>query len=126
MADDVNPQLGAIVWRDLTVDDADTVRDFYEQVVGWETKPLAMDGYDDYVMIARGTGESVAGVCHARGSNAAVPPQWLVYVTVADVVASAARCTELGAEVLDGPRPIGGKPFFVVRDPAGAVLALIE
>jgi predicted enzyme related to lactoylglutathione lyase len=125
-SDDGKNDLGKIVWHDLTVGDASTVSAFYKDVVGWDVKDHAMEGYDDYVMVARGSGEGVAGVCHARGANDKVPPQWLIYVTVADVEASAARCVELGGEVVDGPRPIGTKPFCVVRDPAGAVLALIE
>lgn len=118
--------LGKIVWQDLTIEDAAGVRDFYKDVVGWDVRDHAMDGYNDYEMIAKGSGECVAGVCHARGSNASAPPQWLIYVTVASVEASAARCAELGGTVLDGPRPMGGKAFCIVQDPAGAVLALIE
>ena len=71
--------------------------------------------------------QAVAGVCHARGSNAGLSPQWLVYITVADLDASLARCRELGGEVLAGPK---GKPgsqrYAVIRDPAGAVAALYE
>lgn len=126
MASENESKIGSVVWRDLTVPDAETVRDFYAQVVGWETQPHDMGDYEDYVMLAPGTSDGVAGVCHARGTNANIPPQWIVYVTVANVEASAARCVELGGAVLDGPRPMGAKPFCIVRDPAGAVLGLIE
>jgi len=119
-------RLGTIAWRDLTVPDAGALRDFYSRVVGWEAKPHAMGDYDDYEMVARGTGETVAGVCHARGPNAGMPPQWLVYVVVEDVARSAAACTALGGRVVEGPRPMGAKAFCVVQDPAGAMLALIE
>ncbi len=119
-------KLGEIVWRDLTVADASSVRDFYADVVGWDVKDHPMGDYNDYEMVAPGSGETVAGVCHARGTNAGVPPQWLMYVTVADVAASAERCTVLGGTVIDGPRPMGEKPFCVVQDPAGAVLALMQ
>ena len=119
-------KLGEIVWHDLTVADASSVRDFYADVVGWDFKEHAMGDYNDYVMVAPASGDAVAGVCHARGTNAGAPPQWLMYVTVSDVPASAERCTALGGQVLDGPRPVGGKTFCVVQDPAGAVLALIE
>lgn len=125
MSEDAS-KLGAIVWRDLTVPDAASVRDFYSEVVGWDVKPHDMGDYEDYEMVAKGTGETVAGVCHARGTNANVPPHWMVYVTVADVEASATRCVELGGEVVDGPRPMGGQPFCIVKDPAGAVIGLIQ
>ena len=116
---------GDIVWTDLTVPDATLVKDFYKAVTGWEVKPLSMGEYDDYVMeTTEGTG--VAGVCHARGSNANIPPQWLVYVAVEDVEGAAKRCTEMGGKVLDGPRKMGDKDFACIQDPAGAVLALIS
>ena len=126
MSDDAKAQIGSVVWRDLSVPDAAPVRDFYAQVVGWETQPHDMGEYEDYVMLAPGTTDGVAGVCHARGTNANVPPQWIVYVTVESVDESAKRCVELGGEILDGPRPMGAKPFCILRDPAGAVLGLIE
>ncbi len=117
---------GTIVWQDLTVPDADTVRAFYEGVVGWTSKPHDMGAYADFEMVSPETGRTVAGICHARGENANLPPHWLLYVAVDDVAGRARRCVELGGAVLDGPRPMGAKTFCVVRDPAGAVLALFE
>ena len=118
------PAVGSIGWADLTVPDATTVRDFYQAVAGWTATPLDMGGYADFVM-ATPAGTPVAGVCHARGANAAIPPQWLVYITVADLDASVAECTRRGGAVLAGPRAAGkGARFCVIRDPAGAVAAL--
>lgn len=118
------PPLGTVGWFDLTVADAEGVRDFYEAVAGWSAAPLDMGGYADYVMTAPG-GQSVAGICHARGANASLPAQWLLYITVADLDASMAACTAKGGEVISGPRKAGPTArFCVVRDPAGAVAAL--
>lgn len=117
-------KIGQDQWRDLTVANADAVRDFYVRVIGWKAEPLDMGGYSDYVMLDPATGEGMAGVCHARGTNAGLPAQWLVYFAVEDVEASAKACIEAGGEVLDGPRPMGGGMFCVIRDPAGAVAAL--
>ncbi len=124
MTDKQAPQVGVITWRDLTVKDATKVRDFYASVVGWTFKAEEMGGYSDFSMISPSTGEVVAGVCHARGVNSDIPPQWLVYITVADVDASAKKCVELGGAVLVGPKAMGGGRFAVIRDPAGAVCAL--
>ncbi len=117
-------KIGTLAWRDLTVEDAESVRTFYKRVVGWESQNVDMGGYSDFNMIAPGTGETVAGICHAKESNANLPAQWLMYVVVEDVEASAKACTELGGEVLDGPRALGNGRFCVIRDPAGAVCAL--
>ena len=118
------PHIGDIFWQDLTVHNADEVRDFYRDVAGWEFRSEDMGGYEDYHMLAPGTEGSVAGICHARGPNAGVPPQWLVYILVADVDQSVQRCVERGGEVVDGPRDTGSGRFCVIRDPAGAVCAV--
>jgi uncharacterized protein len=119
------PAVGSIGWIDLTVPNAVELRDFYSAVVGWAPTPLEMDGYSDFLMQAPGTGAPQAGVCHARGQNAAIPPVWLVYVIVADLDASLVECTARGGTILSGPRGAGGGArFAVIRDPAGAVLAL--
>jgi predicted enzyme related to lactoylglutathione lyase len=117
---------GRIGWVDLTVDDALGLRDFYSEVVGWGFTEVAMGGYSDFCMTTA-SGATVAGVCHSRGINADLPPQWLIYITVADVDAAARRCVELGGAVLAGPRGMGGAGrYCVIRDPAGAVAALFQ
>ncbi|RBP53636.1 VOC family protein [Arenicella xantha] len=118
--------IGAIEWRDLTVDDADSVKDFYAQVVGWNTGSVSMGDYDDYTMSLPGSGETIAGVCHARGSNAGLPPQWMMYVRVADADASANRVLELGGEIIQGPRTMAGDIYYMIKDPAGAVLSIFS
>lgn len=118
--------IGAIEWCDLTVTNAESIRDFYCGVVGWEWSPVSMGEYDDYNINLPETNKTVAGVCHARGSNSNLPAQWLIYVRVKDVSESAARCEESGGTVLDGPHAMGSSRFCVIRDPAGAVLALIS
>jgi predicted enzyme related to lactoylglutathione lyase len=119
--------VGALGWADLTVADAAGIRDFYAAVVGWTPTPLAMGDYDDYVMQAPGAPGPQAGICHARGANAGLPPAWLVYVTVADLAASVSACEARGGAVVAGPRGAGGGArFAVIRDPAGAVIALFQ
>jgi predicted enzyme related to lactoylglutathione lyase len=119
--------IGSINWIDLTVAAATDVRDFYREVVGWRWTGLDMGGYEDFCMNLPAGGTTVAGICHARGTNADLPPAWLVYITVADVDRSAARCVALGGAVLAGPRELGGMGrYCVIRDPAGAAAALFQ
>ena len=72
------------------------------------------------------TQDTIAGVCHSQHSNANIPSQWLAYVRVESVADSAAICEKQGGEVLDGPRRMGGSYFCVIKDPAGAVMALLS
>ena len=116
---------GTLEWIDLTVEDAEHVRDFYADIVGWTPEPVSMGEYDDYNMVT--AGEPVAGVCHARGSNAALPPVWLPYFRVSNLEQSLARCLKRGGQVVAGPRSAGpGMQYGVIRDPAGAAAALFE
>ena len=119
------PPPGSIAWQDLTVPNAPEIRDFYCQVVGWTYTDHDMGDYADYNINLSGSGQTVAGICHARDSNASVPPQWLVYIVVENVAQSAQKCVELGGKLIDGPRDMGGQTFCVIQDPAGAVAALI-
>ena len=125
MSETTKPQPGTIGWTDLTVPNADEVRDFYAAVAGWKPQPLSMGDYNDYVMTTP-EGKGVAGVCHARGANAGLPAQWLIYITVEDVDESIRQCEQRGGKVIAGPRELGGYGrFCVIQDPAGAVAGLI-
>jgi predicted enzyme related to lactoylglutathione lyase len=126
MSDGSNRELGRVGWTDLTVEDAGTVRDFYAAVVGWAAADVDMGGYADFTMLGD-DGEPAAGICHARGGNAGLPPAWLIYITVDDLDARLAACRAHGGTVLAEPRSVGAMGrYAVIRDPAGAAAALFE
>lgn len=91
-------ELGKIGWNDLTVPDAGAVRDFYQHVTGWVPSPAGMGDYEDYCMTPSGAEQPVAGICHARGHNADLPPK------------------DMGSQ---------GR-YSITEDPAGAVTGLFE
>lgn len=120
--------VGRIAWLDLTVPDATATRDFYRAVIGWSVQDVAMEdggeGYADYAMLAE-DGRAVAGVCHARGVNAGLPPVWLLYLPVGDLPGSLRRVPEAGGEVVRTREGEDGAPAYaVIRDPVGVYLAL--
>lgn len=125
MSDETRLEPGTVCWRDLTVPDAEAVRDFYSAVVGWKSRGEDMGGYQDFNMVSP-NGETVAGICHARGVNADVPPQWLLYIVVEDMDRSVAACVEKGGRIVTGPRLMGKARFCVVQDPAGATCTLFQ
>jgi predicted enzyme related to lactoylglutathione lyase len=118
---------GTVGWLDLTVENAEQIRDFYESVVGWSMSAVSQGDYDDYCAAAEVDGPPIAGICHARGPNASMPAQWLMYVSVADLEASLSACRKLGGQIVCPPRDMGdyGR-MCVICDPAGAVVAIIE
>jgi predicted enzyme related to lactoylglutathione lyase len=116
---------GQIGWVDLTVSNAQELRDFYEDVTGWTPSSVSMGDYEDYCMAPTGGETPVAGICHARGSNAAIPPVWMIYITVDDLDAALQRCTAHGGKVRVGPVGMGARGrFAIIEDPAGAIAGL--
>lgn len=120
--------VGHIAWLDLTVRDASATRDFYAQVVGWTVEDLEMHDdegrYADFVMLG-GDGAPVAGVCHARGVNADLPPVWLIYLPVDDPAESLRRVEAEGGRVVKQMRGKSGElSYAVIQDPVGAYFAL--
>jgi len=122
----MSDNIGKIGWIDMTADDATGLRDFYEEVVGWKIEDTSMGDYSDYTMMSPDDGAAIAGICHARGGNADMPGGWLIYITVADVAASAAACVAKGGKLVVEPRGLAGGIFCVIEDPSGATAALYQ
>jgi predicted enzyme related to lactoylglutathione lyase len=116
------PPIGRFFWTDLTVADAPRVRDFYGAVIGWEPSPVSMGDYEDFNLTPPGATQPAAGVCHARGGNAKLPAQWLIYVPVENLEESLAACERLGGRVLH--RMHSG--CVLIQDPAGAVMVICQ
>jgi len=121
--------VGRISWLDLTVSDASMTRDFYQAVVGWSVQEVEMEDagerYADYALCTP-DGTAVAGVCHARGVNQAIPPVWLICLPVGHLGESLGRVQEEGGEVVEARKGTSGDYVYaVVRDPVGACLALV-
>lgn len=119
---------GAIISADLTVPDTEKIRDFYREVIGWQTAEMPMQDeageYADYVMKDE-KGGWVGGVCHRRGPNHDLPPQWIVYIQVADIARSADACRRLGGTILKESKNADGSfQYVLIQDPAGAILGL--
>jgi len=121
------PPAGTVAWTDLTVPDAEEIRDFYAEVVGWTSDPVDMGEYSDFNMIVPSTSEPAAGICHAKGVNADLPPAWMIYLVVEELDVSLAAVKERGGTILVGPKSMGpGSAYAVIQDPAGAVAALYQ
>ena len=118
-------KFGKIVWQDLTVENAEEIKDFYCGVVGWTFSNVSQGDYNDY-NILNADNEVVAGICHKKGLIANFPSQWMNYVTIENLEASIEKCKTLGGKIIEGPKSMGKSKFAVIQDPAGAYLALIE
>jgi len=129
MSEQQKPEVGSLSWFDLTVPNADNVKDFYSNVIGWKYEPVPMEkgNYNDYNMKAPESDLTVTGVCHSKGVNADLPAQWLLYFTVENLDRSIEECKTNGGKVIAKAKNMSNYGrYCVIEDPAGAVCALFE
>jgi uncharacterized protein len=121
------PWHGRFCWYELMTTDTEAAKAFYTKVVGWGTQPAP--GMDTpYTMWTNGE-QPVGGLMllpeEARTGGA--PPNWMLYVAVADADATTAQAQALGGKAEFGPREIPGVGrFAVLSDPQGAVFAVLQ
>jgi predicted enzyme related to lactoylglutathione lyase len=118
---------GRFVWYELFTTDLAAARAFYSRVVGWQTKDAQMPGHD-YWMFTAGE-KPVTGLMTLPedARKMGTPPNWLGYVGVADVDATAAKVKASGGNVYVPPTDIPNVGrFSIVADPQGAVLGLFK
>jgi predicted enzyme related to lactoylglutathione lyase len=105
---------GRFVWHDLLTPNSAGAHEFYAKAVGWQTQAWEQDG--SYLMFAGPSGP-IGGTVETR----ATAPQWLPYISTADVDATVEAATRLGAQVQTPATalPNGGR-FAALIDPQGA------
>lgn len=126
MSNSNNP-IGGFAWADLTVPNAEEVRDFYTHVIGFSHTGVKMGDYEDYCMNSPSDGQTKAGICHKRGQNMDIPVGWMIYFNVEDLDQSMNAVVEKGGTIIAGPKGTteSGRYCFIM-DPAGAMCALFE
>ena len=108
-------------WNELATRDIDGAKRFYAAVFGW-----GAETHGDYTEWKL-NGRSIGGAMPMGDRYPPnVPPHWLVYFTVEDADASAAKAQELGGRVLVPPMDIEPGRFAVVADPQGAAFGLFK
>jgi len=119
-----NEHVGCISWLSLTVPDSKSSRDFYQHVVGWNTKSIEIGDskgqYTNFEM--RGENEiTAAEICQHRNEHKGIPSVWLIYLPVDDLFESLRLVSENGGEII---KEVAEEKYAVVRDPVGVYLAL--
>jgi hypothetical protein len=113
---------GQFCWNELVTADVAAAKAFYANLLGWTTEPFGADV--NYTVLKKGA-TSVGGLMQAPQPG--MPAQWLPYVVVEDVDATAAKAARLGGRVCQAPFdvPEVGR-IVVLSDPQGAVFGLIK
>lgn len=102
---------------------------FYSRVLDWQEIPDVPVGPDGFFM-KRPEGDNPEATILGADDTAGVPVgQWIPQIAVDDIRAVAARCVEMGGEIVAEIQPVSDDdPGLMcrIRDPEGAVLGLIQ
>ncbi|MFB7714797.1 VOC family protein [Streptomyces sp. NPDC056105] len=117
---------GSFCWFELLTRDPDGSIDFYQSVLGWGAKRHPYGGGGTYTEWSVDD-EPFGGMLDTTSGSFPedLPAHWTVYVAVEDTDATAARCEELGGQILVHPTTIEPGRFAVLADPQGASFAVI-
>ncbi|WP_207459347.1 VOC family protein [Azospirillum sp. SYSU D00513] len=113
----------AMRWHELHAADPEAAFAFYAGLFGWEKgEALDMGPMGTYQIL---TADGVPFGAVMRRPEAGKPPFWLFYIGVDDIHAAAARVSEAGGTVLNGPMEVpGGSHIVQALDPQGVLFAL--
>jgi uncharacterized protein len=114
---------GSLGWFELDTRDIEAAKRFYADVFGWDSHTSDTGGVP-YTEFKLG-GRSIAGAVPMGPEQEGAPPYWLVYLTVADVDASASKVEELGGKLMVPPMDFPGGRFSIVMDPHGSAFGLM-
>ncbi len=122
---ELTDQPGSFTWFELNTPDVEAAKAFYGAVFGWVSKTSG-EGREAYTEWKVGE-KSIGGAMQiGQQTPPDVPPHWLVYFAVDDVDQAASKAQELGASALIPPMDFPGGRFSVLRDPQGAVVAVLK
>jgi predicted enzyme related to lactoylglutathione lyase len=117
---------GSFCWIELATSDQTAAKKFYGALFGWTPNDMPM-GPGEVYTIFRLDGRDAAAGYTLRPEQVAqhVPPNWILYIQVDNVDASAAKVTQLGGKVVMPPFDVmdAGR-MAVIQDPTGAYFCL--
>lgn len=115
---------GSFSWFELATTDQKAAKTFYSSLFGWEPQDFPM-GPDEYYTMFNYHG-GVAGACYKLKSEmTGVPPNWGLYITVADADDTAAKSQAAGGKIIAPPFDVMtfGR-MAVLQDPTGATFMI--
>ncbi len=119
---------GSFCWYELSTTDQSAAKEFYASLFAWQPDDIPTCPGEFYTIFKiDGRDAAAAQTMHHEQRVRGVPPNWLIYVAVHDVDASATRAAAAGATIVAPPFDLGKSGrMMVLNDPTGATLALWE
>jgi hypothetical protein len=115
---------GAMIWNELQTTDAKKAIPFYKDLFGWKIEP---DDTGDYYYISN-NGRMNGGILPMDADEyAGIPAHWMIYFNVKDIDTAHKAVTSTGGEtMMDINEAPGVGKFVMVKDPAGAMLTIMQ
>jgi predicted enzyme related to lactoylglutathione lyase len=116
---------GKFVWHQLMTRDVPGAKDFYSRLTGWKALPWPLD---PAYTVCHAEAGPVAGIMEIPSDlPAEVPSHWLQYIGTRDVASTAQAAVRAGGSIVKGPSDMqGAGRYAVLKDPQGAVFAIID
>jgi predicted enzyme related to lactoylglutathione lyase len=114
---------GTFSWAELATTNQDAGVAFYRALFGWDVSDSPMGPNQTYSMfMLRGKPVAAAYTMHGEERQSGAPPNWHMYISVANADEAARRAESLGAKILVPAFDVMevGR-MAVVQDPSGAV-----
>ena len=113
-------QPGRFSWNELVTTDVAGATAFYSSLLGWTTSAFS----PEYSLFNK-EGQGVGGLM--KTPQPGMPAQWVAYITVEDVDATAAKAVELGGKIVLSPLdvPNVGR-IAVLLDPQNAPIGIFK
>jgi predicted enzyme related to lactoylglutathione lyase len=120
----VKGETNSLCWNELLTNDTEKAKDFYTKLLGWNSKTDTGEmAYTEWI-----NGEDhIGGMMQIQPQMGPIPPNWGIYIAVADCDATAAKATSLGGRQYVPPTDIPNVGrFAVLSDPQGGVFNIIK
>jgi predicted enzyme related to lactoylglutathione lyase len=113
-------QPGQFSWNELVTTDVEGATAFYSSLFGWTTTAFS----PEYTLFKK-DGRDVAGLM--KTPQPGMPAQWVAYITVEDVDATAGKAETLGGKIILAPMdvPDVGR-IAVLLDPQNAPIGIFK
>jgi len=117
---------GSFCWFELATTDQNAAKKFYTSLFGWavDDSPIGPDDfYSMFKLDGRNTGAAYTMRKEQRAQG--VPPNWMLYISVADADQAVSKAAQLGATVLAPAFDVldVGR-MAVIQDPTGAIFSV--
>ena len=117
---------GSFCWIELATPDQSAAKSFYSSLFGWTPSDTPMGPGEVYTIFRlEGRDAAAAYTMRPEQRSQGVPPNWMLYISVASADDAAKRAKEAGGTVHMDAFDVGESgSMAVLQDPTGAVFAV--